>query len=316
MNIYQVSNSFYDLENAIIQAFQKRADIMKIELNSNRGPELFLRLNYWTKPFPYLTDKDGNYSELNPAEIKPKWDKQMEKEKKEKEIKDKEKEIKDKEMEIQRGKEKYHIVVLSNSPNLRVDKWIHTREDFLEVFNHDKSLFLNRNPILSKFATDSEIIEIINESKLVKSWVEYYHKLIDLCIERNIDYDRYYHGTRARFNDGTMLKPEEQQVTIPYQFLMELGIESFIELIEKYKFDLNKDVNYGGPIPFHALGYFDNEEFIKIMKACIKAGYDINTVESESGMIIAEAISSFMPDLADQIIARVHHVHQVSNIAQ
>lgn len=300
MEIYQVNNNFYDLENAITQAFQKRADIKKIELNSNKEPELFLRFNSWTKPFYYLTDKDGNYSELNPAEIKQKFDEHHEKERVEKEIKEKE-------MELQREKEKYHIVVLSNCPELRVDKWVHTREDFLEVYNHDKSLFLNRNPILSKFATDDEIIEIINNCmrfKLIKSRIEYYHKLIDLCIERNIDYDRYYHGTEGHFPDGTTLEPEEQHVTIPYLFLMELGIDEFIKLIQKYKFDLNKDVNYGGPIPFHALGYFDNHEFIKIMKACIKAGYDINTIESESGMTIAQAIYDFMPDLANEIIEK------------
>jgi hypothetical protein len=152
MYIYNVDSKYYDLENAIKVALEKRSNINRILLNAeNQRQELFLTGN-WKTPFYCLIDpKTQDFSELNPADIKEKWNDWLLQEKK-----------KEEEQAIQREKEKFHIIVLSNKPSLRYDKWVHTREDFLEVYNKDKSLLANRIEILSKFATNEEILEVIN----------------------------------------------------------------------------------------------------------------------------------------------------------
>lgn len=287
MFIYSVNNKFYDLENAIKVALDKRSCIYRIQLNDeNQTQELFLTGN-WKTPFYCLTDpKTQDYSELNPADIKEKWDDWLLQEKK-----------KEEEKAIQREKEKFHIVVISNVESLKCDKWVHTREDFLEVYNKDKSLLSERIEILSKFATNEEILGIINHKMTVIPMSDTYankiFRLLDLCIERGINYDIYYHETPGKFPDGTILSSEEQFITIPYKFFIgsdRMTLKPFFKLLKEYKFDLNKDINYGGALPFHAFGFLTDEDFKLILDACVEAGYDLNTREPESGMTINEIV--------------------------
>jgi hypothetical protein len=288
MFIYSVNGKFYDLENAIKVALEKRSSIYRIQLNvENQHQELFLTGN-WKTPFYCLTDpKTQDFSELNPADIKEKWNDWLMQEKK-----------KEEEQAIQREKDKFHIVVLSNVESFRYDKWVNTREDFLEVYHKDKSLLAHRIKILSKFATNEEILEIINCKMLnvpqSDTYAETIFRLLDLCIDRGINYDIYYQNTQGKFPDGTVLPPEEQFITIPYKFFigsLKMTLKPFFKLLKEYHFDLNKDINYGGALPFHSFGFLSDDEFLLVLEACIEAGYDLNTRDTESGMTIREAIS-------------------------
>jgi hypothetical protein len=290
MFIYSVNSKYYDLENAIKVALEKRSSIIRIQLNAeNQTPELFLKGN-WNTPFYCLTDpKTQDFSELNPAEIREKWDDWLLQEKK-----------KEEEQAIQREKEKFHIVVLSNVESLRCDKWVHTREDFLEVYNKNKSLLANRIEILSKFATNEEILEVINYEMIVMpmsySYANTIFRLLDLCVNRGINYDIYYHSTPGKFPDGAVLSSEEQFITIPYKFFLasdRMTLKPFFKLLKEYHFDLNKDINYGGALPFHSFGYSSSEEFKLILDACVEAGYDINTKDTESGMTITDVMTVY-----------------------
>lgn len=290
MYIYSVNGKFYDLENAIKVALEKRSSIYRIQLNvENQYQELFLTSHSKTPFYCLIDPKTQDYSELNPEDIKEKWNDWLLQEKK-----------KEDEKAIQREKEKFHIVVLSNVESLRCDKWVHTREDFLEVYHKDKSLLANRIEILSKFATNEEILEVINYKMIVipmsNSYANNIFRLLDLCIERGINYDIYYHSTPGKFPDGTILPSGEQFITIPYKFFIasdRMTLKPFFKLLKEYHFDLNKDINYGGALPFHSFGYSSNEEFKLILDACVEAGYDINTKDTESQMTITDVITYY-----------------------
>jgi len=286
-----VNNYMYDDIDLMVKvALEKESSIYRIWLNSQQFPELILVGNRNTPFYCLMDPKTQEFSELNPDYIKEKWNKWL-----------LQKKIEEEEKALQREKEEFRVVVLSNSPHLRYDKWVNTREDFLEVYSSDRSLLSNRIRILSRFANNEEILEIINDqmmmSPLSEAYFCYLFKLMDLCVERGIDYDIYYNDIPGQFPDGTILPSGEQFITIPYKFFIDsdrMTLKPFFKLLKEYKFDLNKDINYGGPLPFHSLGYSSNEDFKLILDACVEAGYDLNTKDTETHMTIPEMMSLYL----------------------
>jgi hypothetical protein len=253
----------------------------------------------------FLFNKDDTLSEFNSDEDKIKYE-NIRKIEEEKII------IANEEIKIANEKKTYHIVCLSNVKEHRVDKWINSREDFLEIFNSNdnKSLLMGRIEILNKFATIEEIFELFKnyvEKRIILNdyAVEHIYDMLQLMESKGFyDYDINYKC--REFDEGEL-------VTLPYYLLLrshKTGTKTFYRILSDFKFDLNKtliDENYG-QLPFHAIDLLPNfeQEFPQFMKLCVKGGYNMNNTEfldsTQENITIIDAMYQIgKPELAEEL---------------
>lgn len=308
-NIISYVNSIFDIDHIINYDRSKLSigitPIYFKKLNEDCKWKLKFYFNKFHENNCYLFNEDGNFSELNFPEDKVKYENYLkgEKEKQEKE---------ENERKIQMEKEKFHIKVLSNIPELRIDKQVNNREDFLEVFNNKKfmhHLYMYVN-ILDEYATGEEILEVL-KAKIAKylpmseDSVIGIYQLLELMEKKGFyDYDINYKAKTFE---------EEDIITLPYYLLVycnNTGLKTLYKVISDFKFDLNKpllDGNYG-PLPFHAIDLlpdFENE-FPRFMKLCVEKGYNMHNTEfidtiGKNITIIDVMYKSGNPELAEEL---------------
>lgn len=311
MNIFTFNPNFtdtiYDI-NHLINLDRKfvysTTSIYSKKLNENE----IWKLTHYFKRFDdnncFLFNRDDSLSEISSEKDKIKYE-ILQKELKEKLEKENE------EKRVQMEKEKFHIICLSNIKQYYVDKWINSREDFLEILNNDENRFLlmGRIEILDKFATIVEIFELLKsyvEKILIDDFaVKCIYNMLKLMESKGFyDYDINYKC--KDFEEGEI-------VTLPYFLLLnsnKTSTETFYKIIYDFKFDLNKpliEADYG-PLPFHAIDLLPNfeQEFTRFMKLCVERGYNMNNTElfdsTQENITIIEAMYKIgNPELAEEL---------------
>jgi hypothetical protein len=253
----------------------------------------------------FLFNRDDSLSEFNSEEDKNKYE-ILQKELKEKLEKENE------ENRIKMEKEKFHIIVHSTKKEFCIDKWINSREDFLEIFNNNNFEYhlIRRKEILDKFATGNELLYLLQSHikrciPLSEDAIEYIYNILKLMESKGFyEYDINYKCIDFE---------EDDLVTLPYYLLIhcnKTGTETFYKIISDFKFDLNKpliEADYG-PLPFHAIDLLPNfeQEFPGFMKLCVEKGYNMNNTElfdsTQENITIIEAMYKIgNPELAEEL---------------
>jgi hypothetical protein len=301
------SNPIYDFEHIINYDKSTLSKGMTLiyfkKINENSEWERKFYFNKIDENTCYLFNNDDTFSEFNSEENKIKYENYI------KELKEKQ-EKEEIERKIKIEKEKFHIIVHSNKPDLCLDKWINNREDFLEVFNKNKENLKSRFEILNEYATGDEILEILKHKikryiPITENVVEITYQLLELMEKKGFyDYDINYKA--VDFEEGDL-------ITLPFYLLLysnKFGTKTLYKVISDFKFDLNKPLiepDYG-PLPFHAIDLLPNfeQEFPTFMKLCVEKGYNMNCVElfdtTQEYLTIIDAMYKIgNPELAEKL---------------